>query len=113
MSFLVSLLAGLVSNQVIKALLIRAAVLLGISAVTYTGLSLTFGFVVSHVQSNLGAVGAGTLTILTLCKIPQAFNVVLSAYAGGLGLRGLTAAGAITKVGISSAAGSVFSPGTF
>jgi Protein of unknown function (DUF2523) len=111
--FLISLISGFVTSTVIRALLMRALVALGISAVTYTGLTIAMAAIVSHVNANLGAGAAGTLTILTMCKVPQALNVVMSAYAGGLILRGLTAVGGITKMGISSAAGTVFSPGTF
>lgn len=113
MPFLYSLIAGFVTSTVIRAILVRALVALGISAVTYTGLSLTFAAIVSHVSSNLNAGLVSTVTVLNLMHIPQAFNVILSAYAGGLTLRGLTSLGAVTKVGISSAPGSVFSPGTF
>ena len=113
MPFLISLLSGLVSSTVIKALCMRAAVAFGFAAVTYTGVMVTMNVVVSSMNANLGQAGAGVLAMLNLTHLPQAFNVILSAYAGALALRGLTAAGAVTKVGISSAPGAAFSPGTF
>jgi hypothetical protein len=111
--FLLSLLSGLVSSTVIKALVTRAVVALGFAAVTYTGISLTFNAIVANINSNASSLPAGVWAIVSIAHIPQAFNVVLSAFMGALVLRGLGAAGAVTKVGISSAPGAVFSPGTF
>jgi hypothetical protein len=113
MPFVVSLLSGFVTSTVVKALLTRALVALGISALTYTGVSVAMASLVSSINTNIGGLAPSTVSILMLCDVPQAFNVVLSAYAGALALKGLTAAGAITKYGVSTSAGSVFSPGSF
>ena len=113
MNFIVSLLAGFVSSGVLKALVTRVLVLLGISAVTYTGISAAFSYIEGQINSNIGSMSANLVTMLMLLKIPNAMDVVMSAYVGALTLRGLTAVGAVTKYGVSSAAGSVFSPGTF
>ena len=113
MPFLLSLLGGFVSSVVIKAMLVRAVVALGLAAVTYTGISIGFASLVTHVNSNLGGVSASTFAFLSLCHVPQALSVVLSSYLAALTLKGLTSAGAVTKVGISPVAGTVFSPGTF
>lgn len=110
--FLTSLLAGLVSQTVITAFLKRAAVALGLSAVTYFGIHAAFNSIISAVQSNYGGVPASALVVLNMMHIPQFFSVVLSSYAGALTLRGLTNLGAVTKVGVSTP-GEVFSPGTF
>jgi hypothetical protein len=116
-TFLVSLISGFVTSTVVKALLTRAVVALGLSAVTFTGVLVTYNSIVASVNSNIGgvsgSVGSTVLILLNMAHIPQAFNVILSAYVGALALRGLTAAGAVTKVGISSAPGAIFSPGTF
>jgi hypothetical protein len=113
MPFLLALLGGFVSRTVITAMLVRAVVALGISAVTYTGITLGLTSLETHIQSSMSGLPANVLGFLTMCAVPRAFSVVLSAYTAALTLKGLTAAGAVTKVGISSAPGTVFSPGTF
>jgi NAD/NADP transhydrogenase beta subunit len=110
MPFLIALLGGAVSSVVIRALLVRAVVALGIGAVTYTGVMIGFNALVSQVQSNMAASAGSTLTFLTLCKVPAAMSVVLSAYTAAMALKGLTALGAITKVGVTGAPGTVFDP---
>jgi hypothetical protein len=111
--FLLSLLGGFVSSVVIKAMLVRAVVALGISAVTYTGISIGFSSLVSHVQNNMAGLPSSVLNFLTMCSVPASLSVVLSAYTAAIALKGLTSVGAVTKLGISSAPGTVFSPGSF
>jgi hypothetical protein len=113
MPFLLSLLGGFVSSVVIRAMLVRAVVALGLAAVTYTGISIGFSSLVTHVNAGMGGVAVSTLAFLSLCHVPQALSVVLSSYLAAMTLRGLTSVGAVTKLGISSAPGTVFSPGTF
>jgi hypothetical protein len=110
MPFLLALFGGAVSSVVIRAILIRAVVSLGIGAVTYTGVMLGFNALVTHVQTNLAASAGSTLTFLTLCKVPSAMSVVLSAYTAAMALKGLTALGAITKLNVTGGAGTVFDP---
>jgi Protein of unknown function (DUF2523) len=113
MPFVYSLLGGLVTSTVVKAILVRVLVALGISAVTYGGVYLAGGAMVSAINSNFASLPPQFLAILTIMHIPQFLNVIFSAYAGSLALKGLTAAGAVTKYGVSSGPGTVFSPGTF
>ena len=113
MPFLLSLLAGFVTTEVVTALVTRAVVALGFAAVTFTGLYFALNAAIAHINANFGQVGQGVSAMLVLSHVPQGLNVVLSSYGGAMILRGLTAAGAVTKVGISSAPGAVFSPGTF
>jgi hypothetical protein len=112
-SFVVSLISGFVSSGTIKALLTRLGVLLGVTAITYTGISLSMTTIEGSINSALGSSSANLLTMLTILKVPAALNVILSSYVGALTLKGLSAAGAVTKYGTSAGAGTVFSPGTF
>jgi hypothetical protein len=111
--FIVSLIAGLVSTGTIVALLRRAAIALGVSALTYTGVSVAFSSMEGYINAQFAGMSANVVTMLIILHIPNALDVVFSAYIGAITLKGLTAAGAITKYGTSTAAGTVFSPGTF
>jgi hypothetical protein len=97
MKWLISLIAALASSAFLKPFLTRCVVLLGISVVTYGSVSIGVAAVWSSVSSNFSSLPVELVSVLTMMKIPQAFNVLISAYAGALAVRGLTSAGSLKR----------------
>jgi hypothetical protein len=110
--FVVSLIAGFVSKEVLTAMAQRLVAIVGLSAVTYVGFHTAVSSIEAHLESSYGSLSSDVVELLGMLKVPNALSVVLSAYTSALVLKGLTAAGAITKVGVSTP-GKAFSPGTF
>lgn len=98
MPLVVALISGAVSQTVIRALIIRLAVAIGITAVSYTGISVGMTYIVGHIVSSYSGAPASALAFLALCKIPNAINIITSAFASALALKGLSAAGTLTSV---------------
>lgn len=97
MTWLVQLLGALASAAFLRPLLTRAAILLGLSVVTYAGVSVGASAVWSLVAQNLAGLPSDVLSVLTILKIPSAINVIISAYTAALGVEGLTAAGQLKR----------------
>ena len=97
MTWLVSLLGAFASAAFIRPLLTRAVIALGFSLVTYTGVSVGLNAATAFVLNEYSGLPADVTGMLALMRIPDAINVVLSAYAGALGVRGLTAAGQLKR----------------
>jgi len=98
MGFVLRWLSLFASSSFLKALLQRAFIALGIGAITYTGMSVGMAAIAAQITSNLGAVSGFALQFLALAHIPQAVNVVWSAFVATLTLKGLTNAGKITRI---------------
>lgn len=88
----------LISSQVLKAMLTRALVLLGISTITYTGVSVAVSAAFAKMTDGWSGLPIYAVQLLTLAHIPQAINVICSALLGSLAVRGLTTAGALKRV---------------
>jgi Protein of unknown function (DUF2523) len=97
MMWLIQGLGFLASAAFLKPLLTRALIALGFSLVSYTGISLGTAAVWAHVQSNFGSLPVECITVLSMMKIPNALNVIISAYGAALAIRGLTAAGSLKR----------------
>jgi len=108
MAIVIEWLSLLVSSTFVKALLQRVFIALGISAVTYTGMSAAVSAIGASITSNWGAVSGFALQFLQLAHVPQAMNVIWSALVGSLALRGLTSAGSISKLVFNKSSGNVF-----
>lgn len=98
MGFVIRWLSLLATSSFLQALLRRAFVALGIASITYTGVDLAVSALASHLTSSWSGVSGFALTFLTLCKIPQALNLIWSAYVAKLSLAGLTASGKLTRI---------------
>jgi hypothetical protein len=97
MMWLLQGLGFLASAAFLKPLLTRILITLGFSLVSYTGISIGTAAVWSHVQSNFGDLPVNVVTILTMMKIPNALNVIISSYVAALSIKGLTSAGSIKR----------------
>jgi hypothetical protein len=97
MLWLVQALGFLASASFLKPLLTRALVALGFSLVTYTSVSVGFTAVTNMISHNYSQLPADVVGVMALMKIPDAINLILSAWVGALGVRGLTAAGALKR----------------
>ena len=97
MTWLISLLGALASAAFIRPLLTRAVIALGFSLVTYTGVSVGFNAATAFIANQYGALPSEVIGFFALMKIPDAINVILSAWVGALGVRGLTAAGQLKR----------------
>jgi hypothetical protein len=81
----------------LKPFLTRCVVLLGISVVSYTSVSVGVSAAWASVGSNFSSLPVELVSVLTMMKIPHAFNLVISAYIGALAVKGLTSAGSLKR----------------
>ncbi|MFN7120881.1 MAG: DUF2523 domain-containing protein [Hydrogenophaga sp.] len=86
--FLASLLGGLIS--IVGSLVPRVLVALGISVVTYTGLSATLGFVKAEMLNALSGLPAEMVGLLGYMGVGQFINIITSALLARMVLNGLT-----------------------
>jgi len=68
----------------------RALVALGISVVSYTGFSATFGWLKSGALSALNGMGADYVNLLAYMKVGVAINIIFSALLARMVLKGLS-----------------------
>lgn len=93
--FLAALLGGLVSAA--GSIAGRVLISLGIGYVTYEGLSTAMDYMKNLVWSNLGSLASDILQLVSVLEVDTAINIMFSAVAARLVIRGLTG-GAITKM---------------
>lgn len=93
--FLAALLGGLVSAA--GSIVGRVLISLGIGYVTYQGLSTAMDYMRDLVWTNLGSLSADILQLVSVLQVDTAINIMFSAVAARLVIRGLTG-GAITKM---------------
>jgi hypothetical protein len=86
--FLASLLGGLVS--ITGSLVGRVLVALGLSVVTYTGMSATLGYVKAEALAALNGLPADVVMLLSYMGVGQFINIVTSALLARMVLDGLT-----------------------
>lgn len=79
--FIVGIIPGL-----IRSLLL----LLGISAITYTGISAGTDALFTFASTQFSGLPAHALALVGMLRIDVAINMVISAYAGAISLQGLT-----------------------
>jgi len=83
---------------VVIPIVVRIATALGFTVATYTGLQVLWGSLESAIWASLGSGSASVLTILGMARIDDAMQVMLSAGATILLLKGMNAAsGALSK----------------
>lgn len=85
--FLASLLGGLIS--IIGSAVPRVLVALGISVVTYSGLSVTLGYVKTQALSALEGLPADMVALLAYMGVGQFLNIITSALLARMVLDGL------------------------
>ena len=68
----------------------RVLIALGISVVTYTGITVTLDFLKGQAISAFGGLPVGVFAILGILKVGQCISIVTSAIAAKLLLDGLT-----------------------
>jgi hypothetical protein len=86
--FLASLLGGLVS--ITGSLVGRVLVALGLSVVTYTGMSATLGYVKAEALAALNGLPADVVMLLSYMGVGQFINIITSALLARMVLDGLT-----------------------
>lgn len=86
--FLASLLGGLVS--ITGSLVGRVLVALGLSVVTYTGMSATLGYVKAEALGALNGLPADVVMLLSYMGVGQFVNIITSALLARMVLDGLT-----------------------
>lgn len=86
--FLASLLGGLIS--IVGSLVPRVLIALGISVVTYTGLSATLAFVKAEMLNSLSGLPAEMVGLLGYMGVGQFINIITSALLARMVLNGLT-----------------------
>lgn len=89
MPLLIAAIGGMLINLV-GTLVGRVLIALGISVVTYTGLSLTLDWMKSQAVSALGGLPAEALGMLSTMKVGVAISIVTSAILARQVLNGLT-----------------------
>ncbi len=98
MPAILAFLAALTSTSVLYPLIARVLVGLGVTAVTYAGVSALVGVIETKIGVGLTGLGAAGLAIFHLAKIDAAMSVLMSAYVARLTLSGLTGAGVLRRL---------------
>jgi uncharacterized protein DUF2523 len=97
MTWIVSFFGALASAAFIRPFLTRVVIALGFSLVTFAGVSVGVNAATALIVSNWAGLPSDVVGVLELMKIPDAINVILSAWVGALGVKGLTAAGQLKR----------------
>lgn len=79
------------------ALIAKWLVGLGISAVTYIGVSTVWESAQANIQGAFQGVGADVVVLIGMSGIDQAIMIVLSAISSALAIKGITAAGGFKR----------------
>jgi hypothetical protein len=95
-AFLAALVGGL--GLAVTSFVGRVLVALGVSYVTYTGLSAILTTVEAQVSSAFGALPAVAIAILGTLQLDTCVNIYLSAFAARLVIMGVGPTGAITRM---------------
>jgi hypothetical protein len=98
MGWITRFLAGLASIEFLKPMAKRLLVILGVTAVSYVGVGALMDLVKDQVAANWTSLPEDVVAVLGIMKIPQAINVVLSAYTTKLTVMGLDGAGVLKRV---------------
>ncbi len=96
MPFLIALWAGFVA--ILPQLAIRAAVALGVGAVSYVGFGALVDVALDQVQTNLAALPEQAIQLMSVMQIDKCITVIFSAFTIKLTMMGLTAGGALKKI---------------
>lgn len=88
----------LFTAEVLKGLLSRVAVWLGMTVVSYIGVGLVMDQVEQQLIANYSGAPALVLQYLAVARVQEAISIILSAYGASLTLKGLTAAGTMKQV---------------
>jgi len=86
--FVSALLGGLIN--ICGTIAGRVMIGLGISVVTYTGLSASIDYLKTSAIAQLGALPAQVLSIMSIMKVGSSLSIIMSATAVKLTLDGLT-----------------------
>ena len=89
MPVFIAAIGGMLINLV-GTLVGRVMVALGLSVVTYTGISASLDAIKAQAIASFGALPAETMSIISLLKVGQCISIVSSAIAVRLLLNGLT-----------------------
>lgn len=79
-------------------LAIKLLIGIGFASVTYIGVSALFDSITAQITANLSAAASSIVVILGLARVDDAIAVILSAMSAKLLLKGLTAAGAFSRL---------------
>lgn len=93
--FLASLLGGLIN--IAGTLAGRVLLSLGISVLTYSGLTVTLGWLKTGALANLSGMPSTVLGIMALLKVGECISMVFSAILVRQTLNGLSAGGTLKK----------------
>jgi hypothetical protein len=97
MTWIVSFFTAFASSAFLKPLLTRVLITLGFSVITYASVGVAMSSYYATMVDNYSSLPSDVLTVLAMARIPDAMNVVLSAWVSSLAIRGLTAAGSIKR----------------
>jgi hypothetical protein len=86
--FIAALLGGLIN--ICGTIAGRVLIGLGISVITYTGLSASIDFLKDSAVAQLGALPAQVLSIMSIMKVGSSISIIMSATAVKLTLDGVT-----------------------
>lgn len=98
-AWVVAALVGGFGQTIIHGL-VKLLIALGLGFITYQGVDVLINNLMQHVYANFNAVSPEMLGMLGVLKIDKALNVLASAYAARLVIRGITG-GLIKKFGIT------------
>ena len=95
-----------VFSSILVPMLVRAGIALGVGTVTYLGVKALVDSAKANIQSQFAGFTSDMLDVISVMRVDDAITVIFSAIVARLSIKGLTAAGAISKVKWSLPTGS-------
>lgn len=105
MPFIAAFITSLLAQGVLKALLTRLAIYLGVGAISYLGTSALLSTVTSQLNTQAGSLSGFALVFLQMSGITSAFNLIWSAIVGRIALSLAGGTGAVKKLAFSGSTG--------
>lgn len=90
------ILGGLI--QIAATLAGRVLISLGIGAVTYSGISVTLGWLKTQALSSLSGLGSDAVALMAYMKVGESISIIFSALLVHATLAGLSEGGSISRL---------------
>lgn len=98
MPWIAALVGSFFSKAVLRVMLIRVVALLGISAVGFAGFGTLMTTAENYVLTNLAGMQSNIVSMFNMVGVTDGINLIFWAWSGRMALKGLSSAGAISKV---------------
>jgi len=98
MNLILGWISALIAPSVLKVLFQRVAAALGMSVVSFVGVSALLNIIENTMTTQFNLIPASAMIILRMAGVDRAMSVMLSAIVTKMSMAGLTNAGAIRRI---------------